>query len=529
MKKIPPMRAFLASALSLALLTSGAFGADVPPTVSQLNEIRSRAEEYETSDRYAMAYRELVRYADMAEILADSGEISKSDADIAKGWRDHLEFSPEIFVGAVEDRGVFFGGDGVFAEGSSAVKLSIPYGAYAEEYYPMIPSGSKELLIYTELEITNEKTLRSIAFGKADDYIIKNLKQISRMEGRVYFSFCPMVNIMRETRTLAASFVSAYRYVSTLARRYAPNVEMVLSYGDVRIPGRDTLAKFYPGDEYVDVLGVELYHTYNKSYLPSPTAAYDSRGEYYDPVLSVLNIRKEMKDVAGKELPLIIGGCSFPWGGKAAISDWATEMRRFYELLPAAVPELVGVLYSNESTANGFCNLRQNADAMELYKECLSLPWYMDHSRKGSALKPISVADLTEVIAGKKLPLVLYAYGKFNGVPYRVFVDGNEISNDGIVFTGGAHTLALYITDNNCLAKMEYSISVAAEGKCKVSIVQADHDFNGNGFLDFGDAELLTAHVAKWNVDLGGYDPDVNEDGKVNLSDVSALRVRMKP
>lgn len=527
--KIPkPLQSMLAAVLSAALLVPGAVAADGETMLREMRAAKESAAEYEIADRYEMAYRELTRYADLAGALAKTGDVSPAEADMAQAWRDHLRFAPEIFVECETDDGVFFGSDGVFAEGSSAVKISIPYGAYAEDLYPTIPSVTDELLIYTELEVTNERTLRQIAFGKADDYVIKNLRQIARMEGRVYFAFSPGVNTLRETRTLPSSFISAYRYVAKLARRYAPNVELVFAVGDVRDPGRDTVARFYPGDEWVDALGAELYHTYSKSYMPSPKAAYDCRGEYYDPVQSVLNIRGDVQSIAEKDLPVIISGCSFPWGGRAALDDWAEEMKRFYRLIPVAVPELVGVLYSNESTANGFCNLRQNSDAMALYRECLEVPWYINHNRAGSTKKAVSVEKLDLVKVGDATGLHVLTTGKFSGVPYRIFFGSKEY-RDGFVYGKINSIMTLYITDNNCLAKMQYKFVMSSGGECSVTPVQADHDFNGNGYLDFGDTEVLSAYIARWDVDMNGYSPDVNGDGIVNLTDVSALRVKMKP
>ena len=532
-KGIKAASAFIAAAISVSVGVPASAAEDYQKLLSDMKASRSRAESYEINGNYGMAFEELCEYAEICSVLADAGEISAADADIAEGWRDSLKFTPELYISDSSKKGVFFGGDGKYIDGASAVKLSIPFGAAdVSGYTSMIPPCSEELGILVSFDIWGgESMLRSIAFGGQDEYLIESLRVISRMEGRIYLSFCPSINTWKSTRTVAQSFINAYRYVADFVRRYAPNVSMVFTLGDVLDPGEDTVLKFYPGDGYVDVFGVELCHTYNKSEDPSAKAAYDCRGSYYDPVFSAARMTEAFAEVAGRaDTPVIIESCSFPWEGTAAVEDWAFEMERFYNLIPAVCPTLEAVFYSNESSSAGVCNLRQNSEAEELYEKCLSLPWYVNYSSDAANCGAVSIEKVSYIAPGETAYMVLYCGGKFDGTEYRIFLDGTEIGSDGAVISPGERNIIAYVTDNKYTAVLEYNVSFADDGTFTAKAVPAQlYDYNGNGILDFGDSELLLAYIAEWDVYLNGFDPDVDGDGKVNISDVKALNLKMIP
>ncbi len=482
--------------------------------LTAMTAAKSKAESYESSENYTFAYRALTEYADLAEALAETGEVTEREAALAAAHRDILRFEPELYVAEDAKRGIFAGSDGYFADGADAVKLSIPFGdADVADYLHLIPQTARELCILVTFKVTSESTMRNIAFGKYDDYLVRSLRQLALLEGRVHLAFCPSVNTMRRTGTVAQSYIAAYRYVADAARRYAPNVSLVYSLGDVLIPGEDTAALFYPGNGYVDVLGVELCNTYNKSEMPSSEAAFDRRGGYYDPVYSVRLMADKLAAVAG-DLPVMVTGCSFPWDGRAAVTDFAAEMERFYRLVPLVCPNLSAVFYSNESSALGVCNLRQNGEAAAMYEKCLALPWYDD--ARGTAF-----GDGSLVEAGETVPLMVYCGGIFAGAKYEVWQNGEAVSADAVTLTEG--DLTVYITDEIYLAKLEFELIPAEAGMLCVRAIPAAVDYNGNGYADFGDADLLTAYIAKWDVDLGGAETDLNGDGKTNIIDVRAL------
>lgn len=509
-----PLSAMLLS-LSIAF-TAGA----ADDALSKMEYFKNQAYSYERSGNISFAEFALTDYAELAKELSDSGIVSQSEAELAAAHRDILRFDPLIYAENSEiKRTVFAGSDGYYSENASAVKLCVPYGvANVEDFYHLIPNTSKELCILVTFDITSESAMRSIGFGKDDSRLIENLRQLSLIKGRVHLAFCPNVNSMRRTRTLAQSYITAYRHVAEMSRRYAPNVQLVYSVGDVLIPGEDTLSLFYPGDEYVDVLGVELCHTYNKSYMPSSEAAFDRRGEYYDPVYSVKHMTEEFYRSCGREnIPVMVTGCSFPWYGTAEVFDWNEEMERFYRLVPLVCPSLTAVFYSNASSSYGICNLRQSRSALLLYEECLTLPWY---TGSGACLLEYGVT------ADTNARIEVYCGGKFSDA-FEVWLNGTPVSADSVNFCAGR--LTVYMTCKNNLAKLDYELIPTDGTMLTANLIVPDYDFNGNGYLDFGDVDMILAHIAGWDIDIKDADLDVNGDGKINISDSSALRKELAP
>ena len=523
MKKAKKIIGATATLLSALLLTSAPAAANTDELLAAMDTASSKAYTYESGNNHYLSYLELRKYADLASQLADMGAVGYDEAAIAAGWRDSLEFAPQVYLGEDSSSGVFFGGDGIFAEGSNAVMLNIPYGVYAEDFFHLIPSTDGEIFVVANLELTNEYTLRQIASGKADEYLSKFFRQLSRIEGTVYFSFCPAINTWKYTFTLAQSYKSAFAHASSLCDRYAPDAKVMYTLGDVRNPGQGTVAEFYPGDDFVDAFGVKFIHTYNKSSAPDEIAAYDNRGEYYDPIMSVKSMVQDLGAVTDKEFPLVIAGCAFPWEGKAAVADYAAEMKRFYNLMPAVFPQLRAILYTNNSSSMGITNLRQNPEALQVYKDCLALPWY---SGRSDGMTPTPITDVSEIAIGKSVPLSFYVGGKYADADFTVYYDSVK-AGDSITFTKGSHTLEVYITDENLITRIAYNIVITADGGFTATLAEAEHDYNRNGIMDFGDVELLSGYVAKWNVDLGGMETDINGDGRTNIKDLAALRAKI--
>lgn len=525
-----PLR--LASALLAALTVSvGSYAADdTSVMLERMTAARDKAISREAGGYYYSAYTSLTEYAALASALADTGLVSRAEASIAAGYAEYLEFEPRLYLADSTGAGIAVGSDGMSVAGSSAVKLNVPFElADAKDFFSLIPSSSEETYILVELDVKSEKDLRRIAFDMAEDYLIKNLRQLSTLEGKVCLSFCPSVATFTATRTLADSYKLAFAHVAELADRYAPNVSMVYSLEDARTPSEQTEMLFYPGDWCVDILGIELYHTETDSDMTHAEAAYRCRGDCYDPVLSVKRLAESFISATGRDdIPVIITGCSFPWDGKAALDNWAEEAERFYRLIPAACPNLEAVFYSNASSSMGICNLRQNSRAAEVYKQCISLPWYDLRSRDDVSLSPAT--EITYIPLGEEVQAVLYVGGLFRDAEYSLYLDGSEVASGSPIFSVGEHTLTVYVTDERCNARLDYTLSISDSGEASVTASVGEHDLNQNGITDFGDIEIITTYIAGWRDYTGDEKSlDINGDGKISLADVTALCKVLSP
>lgn len=92
----------------------------------------------------------------------------------------------------------------------------------------------------------------------SQDYIIDMFKFINQYSSvPVYLRFGAEFNIWN-TPAEASSYKQAFRMVSTFAKTYAPNVALVWSPNEVSAWNIE-MNDYYPGDEYVDWVGVSLY------------------------------------------------------------------------------------------------------------------------------------------------------------------------------------------------------------------------------------------------------------------------------
>jgi glycosyl hydrolase family 26 len=108
--------------------------------------------------------------------------------------------------------------------------------------------------------------MKAIAAGEYDGYLISTARLVARWRGRLYIRFAHEMNLPgsafgpgREGNT-AQSFVSAWRHVVDVFRRYhATNVEWVWA-PNVYCGGKCPFTSFYPGDHWVDWAGLDGYN-----------------------------------------------------------------------------------------------------------------------------------------------------------------------------------------------------------------------------------------------------------------------------
>lgn len=508
--------------LSVCTVTAGSAYA-IDPTSPEIlrgmmESAKSAALSYISGENFGFVGTSLSEYARLARELSDMGELQPYYADTAEALCDAYDYSPELYA-VTGERKVFMGSDGYFAPGADAVRLNVTLDlAPVSDYLHLIPKTAEELCILVALDTPSERSMIDIAAGKKDDVLLRELRTVSRLEGQLYLTFCPGINLKNDSRTLHMSYIAAFRRIADMARRYAPNVSMVYSVGDRLDAGDDTVAKFYPGDPYVDVLGVEFIHGSESLNVSEERMAWELRDRYYDPVYSVCRIADTFKNVTGRDIPLMVTGCSFPWQGYNARDDWAFAMEEFYTVLPRLRGDLTAIFYGNTSNSFGVCNLRQNRTAAELYEKCISQ----------SSVSAVPLASLSKIGIDGTAKVFPFTRRLFGTEAYDVYLDGNP--TDGTVnFAEGEHTLEVYLYGSVFYSKLSYALSVKKNGTFAIELVSPEFDYNGNGILDFGDSELLSAYIAKWQVDLGGFSPDVNGDGLTNIRDISALEMLMMP
>jgi endoglucanase len=123
------------------------------------------------------------------------------------------------------------------------------------------------------------------------------------------------------------AFISAFRRMMEVCRAEAPNINIVWS------PiGQDNALDYYPGDEYVDLVGLSIF-----GYEPWEVAILGGAQTYSDVLTKRYNV------VKGVNKPVFVAELGYS-GSQAYVDSWEGEVR----LARPDLPLLVGVAYFHQ-------------------------------------------------------------------------------------------------------------------------------------------------------------------------------------
>ncbi|WP_216855202.1 stalk domain-containing protein [Paenibacillus alba] len=179
-----------------------------------------------------------------------------------------------------------------------------------------------------------------------------------------------------------AQYIAKFRMLHDVFAEEASNVAMVWSPGDV--PAND-IDPYYPGDAYVDWVGVSLYiepYENGDPSLPSmlPTSSVERLTRLY-------NTYSDRK-------PLMLSETGVPHYSHAAQEDfteWAKlNLQRLYEIMPYKYPRLKAITYFNvdqqmENAKNDY-SLSDSSEIQAYYRQMIANPYLL--SKVADAAKP---------------------------------------------------------------------------------------------------------------------------------------------
>ena len=176
-----------------------------------------------------------------------------------------------------------------------------------------------------------------------------------------------------------------FRLVTAVMRQEAPNVAMV--WAPNYIPA-ETVDSYYPGDEWVDWVGINAYTDYYCNGDPAmdpATAAVFFQGKEANP----LNKFQAIYDRYSPRKPVLIGETGIAWANRTPyleVPDWARQnLRRFYGYLPLAFPRIKAAFYFNadlrgKSAAAGFSHYLVSGRPLleQAIREAITSPLYLN-------------------------------------------------------------------------------------------------------------------------------------------------------
>jgi hypothetical protein len=221
--------------------------------------------------------------------------------------------------------------------------------SYSLEYWsyifgPALEDGKRAFLVYINFK-GEGSDCASFAGGAYDSKLNETFSYLNTLSNPVFVRIGGEVNVWNNAAT-PESYIAAYRHVADLARARAPRAALVFS-PNFSSAYRVDMDSFYPGDAYVDWIGVSLYYNLYHATISDPDmAAFLGVGQYGDPMLNVqqcVNLSRLHK----KPLMVTEGGAGNSFNGQD-ISAWASErMQKAYAFLPMVYPEVKGIVSSD--------------------------------------------------------------------------------------------------------------------------------------------------------------------------------------
>lgn len=175
-------------------------------------------------------------------------------------------------------------------------------------------------------------------------------------------------------------YIDKFKMVHDIMAEEAPNVAMVWSPGDVPMYSMDA---YYPGDDYVDWVGVSMY--------TEPYENGDPQQGNMQATSPIERLDHLYKTYADRK-PLMIS--------ETAVSHYANlpqesftdygllNLQRLYEVMPFKYPRLKSITYFNvnlemKESKNNYL-LRDNEAMLKLYKQLISSPYYLSKVEQGA-------------------------------------------------------------------------------------------------------------------------------------------------
>lgn len=323
---------------------------------SRYNEVGTAYAKLGDYDNSAEMFRELYDFAKNEDVYYDSAKVAKAKAlQYASEIEMYTDGGNSLYYGAVDEKknGVLFG---MCAASETRTKLE------NESMLLLYQELGEEIPVYNEVilkEASEKGLLVEYALNcprQGDDIrnifnMEANLKQVSDMLRKypdvpVLLRFAAEFDIWG-TQVTPEEFVTAFRYVSQYFKSRNANVAIVWSPNQTS-NWNVNIDDYYPGDEYVDWVGVSLYSM--KYFLADPNQKEEYEIVFRTGVNSEpVHCLKELVEKYGDRKPIMLSesGCGHKLlnSGEDATEFALQRLREFYCYVPMIYPQVKLIAY----------------------------------------------------------------------------------------------------------------------------------------------------------------------------------------
>lgn len=407
------------------------------------------------------------------------------------------------------------------------------------DYYIRKYADGKRI-IQIAFNMPNENdTLIKVLDSSSDAYLKETMQYLNSLNVPVLLRIGGEMNVWTKLAD-PQTFKNAFIKITKLARQYAPNVATIFSPNDISNWAVD-ISDYYPGDEYVDWVGVSLYtNKYNVATLTEGKdhdEMYYSLGKYANPILKL----KDIVDRYGSKKPIIIteGGSGHSVVGKNLdLTEFAkSRMNILYTYANMLFPQVKGIIYFDvipkNSTGYVYAFSKNNA-VYEQYKSSIesnkafikqigTTPLaYVKAENYKDNLSEIELYTYCQIIGD---PTVSVTYTLDNKVlksegtiPYKTVINTNDI-------TKGIHNLVVTVKSGNYQSVKTYYLE--KEGNGTVTIVKDKNKLytdvpNISTASDWAKTDIKTA------ISKGFVPSDLQNNYQKNITRAEFCRIAIK-
>ena len=395
------------------------------------------------------------------------------------------------------------------SETRNVVKSDTAVLVYHELGYPVVHYVDDFLKEAEDKGLTLELALNcpgqgsDIANFESKKYDIENISNLIKQfpGAKVLLRFGAEFNVWGNQAN-PEEYKAVYRYVSDYFRRNNPNVAMVWSPSVVSNWGMD-MNDFYPGDEYVDWVGVSFYM--NKYFMGNPNVpdyeqAYFKTGIYCDPVLLINEVVEKYGD--RKPIMLSESGVSHRISSSYITentTDWANhKMQEYLYYLPMIYPQIKFIAYFDTYVNNEMNNyaLVHNRTLQNRFAEISKYSRFIKRGNANAAMcyRPMwnnmPVDGIVPVscyahIFGETVETVQYYvdgnfYSSSSQIPFTSYINLNDFSDGGHVIK------AVAITQSGKTAECEYTVTPKSGNEISVYVSEGKVNFDQAPVIHLG-------------------------------------------
>ena len=311
-----------------------------------------------------------------------------------------------------------------------------------------------------------EGTAGCQAVLSADSYIQEGVQAMAKLDATILLRVGAEMNNWSDCDP--ATYIQAFRKVADAAAPYS-NIQLVFSPGD--ISNRNvTIEQFYPGDQYVDWVGMSTYQntnyldvygnpmTYSLSGNPASNPYYGTGLYDYDPMVIIKPIVELAKS---HNKPVMISECGFGYRNYGAdqTAYAVDQLNKFYSYVNMVYPQVKAVFYFDVDLSGGRYDyaLNDNSTVQSAYRSAIANNGAYLGQGQTSA---VGWEELSQTKLSDTGTLKLASYVSFPGVKnatVQYYVDGK--------LTATVSQVPYYYNLNTAaLSAGEHKIYVVASG-----------------------------------------------------------------